>query len=1061
MKNMKLASAAALTAWLLATGLNPGLHAQGTVFFYSGQLDDSGVPANGSYVFRFTLFSSPSGPLAVAGPLVPGAIGVTNGAFTIPLDFGNTFDGSERWLGIEVRTNSNVSSFTALTPRVQILPTPYAIFAGGANAAGIVGIMPTGALSGMYANAITLTNQNNVFGGNGASLASVNASTLGGLSGSSFWQTGGNGGTDPQTQFLGTTDNTQLVFRVNNDVAMRYIPHPTAPSVLGGDLANIIAPGAGGAVVGGGGAPGLPNQVLNDHSVVGGGLGNSVSGRESFIGGGWGNTNDDVNSHCAVIGGGSNNLVAVDFGFIGGGADNAIQSSSHHSAISGGQGNTIPSLVPLSTIAGGGYNTNAGGGAFIGGGNFNHIGGAALFGSIPGGYRNSVNDQYAVVGGGSSNLVNAPLGTIAGGGKNSIQNSSGSSTISGGRSNVISAFTPDSTIAGGSENTSGGPFAAIGGGRLNAIGGGSLYATIPGGYSNSVNGSASFAAGKQAKALHNGAFVWSDGNGGTDFASSAVNQFLIHAGGNVGINLNNPSQALDVNGNVKATAFIGDGSQLTGVASSGWSLSGNTAAGGNFLGTLNNLPLELRANDTTALRLSPPVSAGAATPNLIGGAANNSVASGVYGAVIAGGGSVSGSPNSISAAEGFIGGGEGNSIASGAALSGIVGGLNNTIGSSSTYATIGGGQNNHVGASSGYSFIGAGLGNNVNSSYSSIVGGYGNTVSSGPSTIAGGENNTINSWDSFIGAGRENLIESANEPFLSGGSKSVIGGGQLNKIRTGAYLSFIGGGSGNTIGTNAAESTIAGGRGNTIQPGSVDATIAGGSGNTIQAPASTIGGGFVNEIQPGAASAAISGGEFNKIQTNAVSAAISGGDYNIIETNATYSAIGGGFANTIQTNASYATIPGGFRAKARSFGQQAYASGYFNSFGDAQTSLYVLRGDTFNGTQAEVFLDGATASRRMNLPLGGAWSFDILIVATVNGNLQTAGYQIKGMITRNSLATTLAGSPTVTILNEDVASWDATVEADNAHGALVIKVTGAADTAIRWVASVRTVEVVY
>jgi hypothetical protein len=62
----------------------------------------------------------------------------------------------------------------------------------------------------------------------------------------------------------------------------------------------------------------------------------------------------------------------------------------------------------------------------------------------------------------------------------------------------------------------------------------------------------------------NGAFVI---NSNSDL--TANNRFAIATNGNVGIGTSSPSTALDVNGTVKATAFQGDGSALTGISGGG------------------------------------------------------------------------------------------------------------------------------------------------------------------------------------------------------------------------------------------------------------------------------------------------------------------------------------------------------------------------------------------------------------------------------------------------------------------------------------------------------------
>ena len=51
---------------------------------------------------------------------------LANGIFSVNLDFGaGAFDGTARWLEITV---SNGGATQTLSPRMQVLPAPYAVF---------------------------------------------------------------------------------------------------------------------------------------------------------------------------------------------------------------------------------------------------------------------------------------------------------------------------------------------------------------------------------------------------------------------------------------------------------------------------------------------------------------------------------------------------------------------------------------------------------------------------------------------------------------------------------------------------------------------------------------------------------------------------------------------------------------------------------------------------------------------------------------------------------------------------------------------------------------------
>jgi hypothetical protein len=139
----RMSQMAAIFALLLTLGAN--LQAQGTAFTYQGRLNNNGIAANGSYDMAFTLFTNNTGGVALVGPVTNSAVTVSNGLFTTTVDFGNAFTGTSNWLGIAVSTNG-ANTFSTLSPRQQLTPTPYAIFAN--TASNVLGTVSSSQLSG-------------------------------------------------------------------------------------------------------------------------------------------------------------------------------------------------------------------------------------------------------------------------------------------------------------------------------------------------------------------------------------------------------------------------------------------------------------------------------------------------------------------------------------------------------------------------------------------------------------------------------------------------------------------------------------------------------------------------------------------------------------------------------------------------------------------------------------------------------------------------------------------------------------------------------------------------
>lgn len=399
--------------------------AQNTAFTYQGVLKTFDDPASGLYDFKFRLFDA-----VTAGNRVPNsttevsanAVPVSNGLFTTRLDFGSApFDGSRRWLEMDVRTNTASANFVTLSPRTELTPTPYAMYATKA------GSVTNGSITAAQLAAPAAA-PGQVLSYNGSGLVWQNPPAA------NSWGLSGNTGVTG-ANFLGTIDNRPLELKVNNVRALRLEPNGSSPNIIGGSGANTVGPGVVGATIGGGGwpsfswpDPGAPNSVMNHYGTVAGGAGNRAEGSHSTIGGGEGNS--ALGLRCTVSGGGNN------------------QASGDHATVSGGLRNTS-------------------------------------------GYQ-------ATVGGGSDNRADGVRCTVAGGGNNLAQSY-------------------DSTVSGGYGNTANG-----------------FQSTVPGGAANAASGDFSFAAGRRAKALHAGSFVWGDATD-ADVTSTAPNQFLIRASGGVNV----------------------------------------------------------------------------------------------------------------------------------------------------------------------------------------------------------------------------------------------------------------------------------------------------------------------------------------------------------------------------------------------------------------------------------------------------------------------------------------------------------------------------------------------
>jgi hypothetical protein len=391
-----------------------------TAFTYQGKLTDNGSPANRSYNLTFRLYndSTSINPLNLLSTYVPpNPVTAANGVFTTTLDFGNPpFTGQPLWLEIQLDSipTGVLNPPVVLSPRTELTPTPYAIYAQTA------GTVPNGAI--------------------GSSQLAANAVASANLQANSV-----------------TSDkipNGEVVKTINNQKDDVYIIGGANVNVNTSDLDHTITISS------------TANSVfsLNGNNAYynAGNVGIGTSNPQSTLDVAGTITADSITSHSGqplqLQAGGSRALRLESAGHSNRDSLGHLYSAlSSVNLIGGSSINSVASGVYGATIAGGGYEYWS----LFSGSSISSNRVTGNFGTVSGGYRNTSGYLGTVAGGSGNNAGN--YGTVAGGSDN-IAGTSG--TVSGGSANLAGSY---GTVPGGANNNASGQYSLAAGAYASAF----------------------------------------------------------------------------------------------------------------------------------------------------------------------------------------------------------------------------------------------------------------------------------------------------------------------------------------------------------------------------------------------------------------------------------------------------------------------------------------------------------------------------------------------------------------------------------------------------------------
>lgn len=507
----------------------------------------------------------------------------------------------------------------------------------------------------------------------------VQAFTNGTLANGTFgneWSIIGNAGLNNAINFLGTTDNADVIIKRQNEEALRVYPGGALVGI--GNTATGLVPVSGfgtrfvwapaknairagsvngaqwdNANVGSGSAAFGANNTASANNSFAAGNGNTASGTQSVA---FGNNNTVSGQNSMVSG--NNNTVTATHALVSGNSNNA---AGNFSVVFN---NTASSTAAATTSVAGGFQSQTQANLSIAIGwadTAKNLASVAL-----GGFSNEAAGDYSFVTG-NNNLTSAAQAAAFG----QNNTASGTNAFVSGSGNTVSG---QNSIASGNANTVTATHALVSGNAHNAAGNYSVVlnntnsttaaatTSIAGGFQSQVQSNLGLAIGwgDTTSGVSAGAFgrgnysrsfgEFSVGTFGTDYvaasagsfnsadrvfnvgigtaANARADAFIIFKNGNIrapglatgGPFILTPTATTDkimyanANGDLRAMASGSTGDVLTYTASgpawsaatsSAWNLTGNTATvdGTNFIGTTDNIPFNIRVNNTAAGRL--------------------------------------------------------------------------------------------------------------------------------------------------------------------------------------------------------------------------------------------------------------------------------------------------------------------------------------------------------------------------------------------------------------------------------------------------------------------------